>query len=273
MRVGVGGALKGIVKAMGKLRSLAAYVVSSRSRYRIHSRFVYDFVEFIRKKEELPAQYALIEAWRKQCKENKTVIEVVDYGARGMGRHRFLRISSVVKSSISKTKGKILYRTSLFVNAKDIFELGTCLGISTGYLALSGANVITVEGAPQLASLASSFLKSCSMNNVSVINDRFENVIERYMREGKKFDLIFLDGDHVFYKLPYYILSLCELLREDGVLIIDDIRYERKMHKVWKEVSRDAPPLLVIEFFNMGFLFNTERMQKEHYVIWSSKFI
>ncbi len=249
------------------------YAIRSKSRYRIHSQFVYEFIEYVFSKESLPSKAILIEEWRKQCKKNKQSIEMVDYGAGGNGSTRKVKISSLVKSSISKRKGAFLYRCALFCGAKEILELGTCLGISTAYLAMSGATVTSVEGCPTLCQISSAFLQNAGFNNVKLVNTRFPMIIEQFLDENKKFDLIFLDGDHKPYTLRYYIHSLCNLLNENGILIIDDIRYDRKTYRIWQECSHEAHPLLIVEFFNLGLIFNTQRFQKEFFALWSSRLI
>lgn len=255
----------------GKTKSFVLYLIKSKSRYRIHSKFVYDFVEYVRAKEELPPQVKFIEEWRKELKKNKTLIKFLDWGAKGNGNFRESKLSSIVKSSVSHRKGVFLYKCAKYVNGDKILELGTSLGISAAYLAISNKKITTIEGSPEISNLALSFFQRYNFSNISLVQSRFETAIENFIKENEKFDLIFLDGDHSPLKLRYYLLSLPQILNEEGILVVDDIRYSSALHKMWREVSQNIPLLLIIEFFNVGIIFNSERFQKERYVVLSTK--
>jgi len=51
---------------------------------------------------------------------------------------------------------KLIYRLAQDTNPKTVIELGTCLGITSSYLAKAcpDAEVITIEGCPQTAEVA-----------------------------------------------------------------------------------------------------------------------
>ena len=63
--------------------------------------------------------------------------------------------------------------------------------------------------------------KNISNKNINFINLNSTN-IKKYFY-GKKFDLIWIDGDHLNPQVTIDIIYSFDLLNEDGVICIDDI--------------------------------------------------
>lgn len=109
---------------------------------------------------------------------------------------------------------------------KQILEIGTCLGYS-GTLMLScapQAELITVEiDKENFIAAQQTFADENVAGRATIINDDAANVIKKLHSEGKKFDLIFLDGPkgQYFKYLPF----LKQMLSRGGFLIADDVLF------------------------------------------------
>ena len=130
----------------------------AQTKYRIHSPFVFDFVEnILEDRREYYAFYEL-EQIRQRLRSNHQKIEVTDLGAGS-------RTSKSTKRSIRRNCRQcfefpfllpLTFRTINHYQPKTILELGTSLGLSALYQhqAARQAQLITLEGCSEIAALA-----------------------------------------------------------------------------------------------------------------------
>ena len=125
----------------------------------IHSPFAYHFATRVLKENYSYYCYEWIEKVRRKLKRHKTVISVTDYGTGPSCERKVCDIAA--KSLKSPRQSQLLFRTALAYKSRNILELGTSLGITTMYLsqAYTKANITTLEGCPQTASVAEKMLK------------------------------------------------------------------------------------------------------------------
>lgn len=141
------------------VKYLRYYFSSSNGKgHGTHSPFIYHFIrKVLNDRQEYPA-YTKVEALRKQLLDDRSVLEIDDFGAGSTVSNKKQRsISSIAAHSAKPAKyGQLLYRIAKSYQSNNMLELGTSLGISTAYLSLGnpGATVITMEGAPAIAAVA-----------------------------------------------------------------------------------------------------------------------
>jgi len=92
-------------------------------------------------------------------------------------------------------------------NTGIILELGTSLGISTLALALAAPDkrVVTVEGCPVMAEIASANLIRHGAQNAEVINMEFSQALEKLRAEGTTVSMALIDGNHTGDALKKYV--------------------------------------------------------------------
>jgi predicted O-methyltransferase YrrM len=88
-----------------------------------------------------------------------------------------------------------------------ILELGTSLGITTGYLALGNqqANVITMEGSVAIAEKALENFRDMNLKNVKLVQGNFDDTLSKVLTALERIDMAFVDGNH--RKLQLLIIS------------------------------------------------------------------
>jgi len=248
------------------------YWVSSFNKYKIHSPFVYKLVTEVFEKQINYEDYERIENLRDELKDNHAEIEVVDLGAgsRAFKTHK-RKISKIARKSVKKEKyGHLLYMLVRYFKANSILELGTSLGITTAYLASAHENtqVITVEGSAEIAKIAEDNFKKLNLKNVQLIVGNFDNELKKICDERKKFDLIFIDGNHREVPTIEYFKTVLPYCHNDTVLLFDDIHWSEEMQEAWEFIKNHEKVTRTIDIFEMGIVFlRREDRQKEHMLI------
>lgn len=204
-----------------------------------------------------------IEAIRDAFKKDNRKFFKVDLGARN---DREVSISSIAKYGISSPSlCRLLFRISAHFKTDRIIELGTSLGISTAYLHLSNekAKLISIEGDPELYKIAKSHLSA----SVHLINDDFEAVLKNEISKDKNSTLYYIDGNHQSAALDKYLEIIKTNLKENDVIILDDIYWSRDMMNAWKSATQDDSFGISIDLYKIGLLFPRQKQPKQHFIL------
>ncbi len=183
---------------------------------------------------------------------------------------RLRKICDIAKrTSTTEKYGRLLARIARELEIDSILELGTSMGISTAYLALSrpGARVVTIEGVAEVAEVAEARLKEAGINNVTVLRGDIDEKIDEAiaMLPRGEVGLAFIDGNHSkdatlrnFEKISAHRAAL-------SVLIFDDIYWSDGMTTAWNTIVADSRVSTTIELAQMGLAIFRSGCQKEHY--------
>ena len=108
------------------------YCCRSKSKFKVHSPFVFKFyTEVIL--EQFPATAcSFIEKHRRKLIKQKNLLETTDFGSAcetSEYKTRIRTVSDVArKSSVNKKFAQLLYRITRFAEAEVILEIGTAMG-------------------------------------------------------------------------------------------------------------------------------------------------
>lgn len=161
----------------------------------------------------------------------------------------------VKRTGTGQKYGRLLAALVQMCEAKNVLELGTCLGTGAMYLAAGSpkTHVDTVEGSTGLFTFSSKQLKLYGGNRISTYNMCFEEFLEH---TDKTYDMIYLDGDHradaVFALKPL----LDARLKNGGLLVFDDIHWSKDMQFAWQQLASGS--CLAFSSFRMGVLLPEE---------------
>jgi predicted O-methyltransferase YrrM len=220
------------------------YLTASNGKgYGIHSPFVFDFVIHVLSDRRHFYAYDTIESLRNELSENKSVVAVEDYGAGSAVHSKQRSVSSIVKSAAKNKKlSQLLFRIVQYYQPANILELGTSLGISSAYMAAANpaANVITVEGASSVAGVAIQNHQLLGLDNIQVINGKFDDILPGLLQQIKTVDLGF----------------------------VDDIHWSPEMEEAWRIIRQHDAVAASIDLFFFGIvLFRSEFKSKQHFTI------
>ncbi|MEO7961162.1 MAG: SAM-dependent methyltransferase, partial [Ginsengibacter sp.] len=103
----------------------------------IHSPFVFDFITNVLNDHKKYECYSRVESLRKRMLQDKSLIEVEDFGAgSGIIKNRNRSVKNIAASSLKNRKfSQLLFRIVNYYQPRHVIELGTSLGITTSYLA------------------------------------------------------------------------------------------------------------------------------------------
>jgi predicted O-methyltransferase YrrM len=147
--------------------------------------------------------------------------------------------------SVPKRWGIFLYLCATAFNAKNILEMGACVGISGAYLASirSQPDFLTLEGSQVLAAIAQTTLAAVSDKAhvvVGLFEDTLPRTLERIARDGQTIDLAYVDGHHGEAATLHYVDAISRRLSSTALIILDDIYLYEDMWRAWQKLSSAA---------------------------------
>lgn len=254
-----------------QLESFIEYLRSSKSRFGVHSPFVYSLIKDVLKNKGRRGYPDKIEKLRSELIHDSSSFLKTDFGSGSeKGSSYEVTVRKIARySSTSKRKGKLLYRLSDHFKPGVILEMGSALGIGTAYLAspVPHSRVITLEGCPELLRHAQHNMERLSIRNVSFVGGEFSVTLPGVLSGLDTLDMVFLDGNHREDAIVDYFELLMQYRNNDSVFIIDDIRWSAGMYKAWMKMTRYREVTVSIDLFRLGLIFFRKELSKQHFII------
>jgi predicted O-methyltransferase YrrM len=252
-----------------QIKSYFKFLWKSKNEYSVHSPFVFDLlVKCFYDKKPYP-EYQVLENYRKSLLENKTSIEVTDFGAGSkVFKSNKREIAQIAKTAgISARRAELLFRVTHYFKPENILEIGTSLGLATSALSLGNplAKITTLEGCPQTSDVAKMQFERFAMNNVKVVTTEFESFLQSDHLKSQICNLVYFDGNHQKDPTLNYFELLLSTATNDSVWIFDDIHWSADMEQAWETIKKHAKVTATIDTFQWGFVFFRKEQLKEHF--------
>lgn len=251
------------------VKSYLKFILQSKNQHGVHSPFVFNLVTKCFYNSRNYSEYKILKNYRNSLLKNQTVLKITDYGSGSKSFKSTSRsVSAITKTSGSKFKhAKLLFRLAVYLQPKNILELGTSLGIGTTALALGAttSKITSIEGCPEIASFTIKTIKHQNIKNINIVNDNFENAISNF--NNVPLDLVFFDGHHDELATINYFEQLLPQAHNDSVFIFDDIYWSKGMTKAWCHIKMHPKVTVSIDTFQFGMVFFRKEQSKEHFVI------
>ena len=249
------------------------YLLRAKTRYYIHSPFVFDFIENVTADKRYYYAFDDIDYLRNKLLAARDKIAVTDYGA---GSKKFKKgtereIGDIVRhASVSSRIGQLLFKTVCHFQPNNILELGTSMGISTLYLAKASpsAKVVTIEGSTTLAMYAQRNFEILKAGNIEVKTGKFEYILPVVLNELGNLDLFFFDGNHDQKATLQYFESCLPYIKGDACFIFDDIHWSEGMQSAWNTIKAHPKVAVSIDLFSIGLVFFREGQAKEDFTLY-----
>lgn len=249
------------------------YLTASNGKgHGIHSPFVFDFTQNVLNDKRNFYAYSQIEGLREQLLNDKTIIEVEDFGAGSViSKTKNRSVSEIAKhASKNKKLAQLLFRIADYYQPKTMIELGTSLGISSAYLASAcpNAKLFTIEGSPSIAGIADKNFQSLGLKNIQLTTGNFDNILPAILQAIGKPDLVFIDGNHRKEPTASYFSQLLNYSSSSCIFIFDDIHWSQEMEQAWDIIKQNERATLTIDLFFIGLVFFREDFKaKQHFTI------
>ena len=254
------------------IKDYLKYYFRAKTKYSIHSPFVFDFVtNVLEQKKVRTEQLYKIEKLRKELSSFNNEIEIKDFGAGSeLNNNHTKKISEIVRNSAKSRKyANLFYRIITHYNSKNILELGTSGGLTSLYLSSPSCvnNVITIEGCPETAKLAEDNFKCLDIKNIKQIIGNFDNVLSDVLKQYPNFDFIFFDGNHTEEATLRYFEQCLKSVSNESIFIFDDINWSEGMKNAWNSIKENTSVSVTIDLFFIGIVFFRKELSKENFVI------
>ncbi|WP_026897091.1 O-methyltransferase [Daejeonella oryzae] len=244
---------------------------SSKTRHGVHSPFVYKLVDEIIYDFHAKEIYHSVEQAREGLLKDERVITITDLGAGSqLNTNRQKQVKTLAKNALKPARlAQLIYRLAHYFNPATAIELGTCLGITTAYLAkaIPKGNVISVEGCPQTAAVAAENLENLGIKNADLRVGNFDTLLPEIINSEEVLDFVFIDGNHRKEATLDYFKACLPKLSANGIMIFDDIYWSRGMKEAWQEIKDHPRVTLSIDLFWIGLVFVRPGQVKEHFKI------
>jgi predicted O-methyltransferase YrrM len=238
----------------------------------MHSPFVFDFIEKVLNDQHQYPAYSIVERLRHDLLNDPRKLAVKDFGAgSSIDKSNQRKISSIARHAAKPGKyGQLLYRMALYYSPQVILELGTSLGITTSYLSLArpACPVITMEGSPAIAAIASDNFKKLQLENIEIIEGNFDDSLDGVVNNLSPIDFAFLDGNHRMEPTIQYFNTILNKINSHSIIVVDDIHWSAGMEAAWQFIKRHDSVTCSIDLFYVGIIFfRDEFHETQHFTI------
>ena len=261
------------MKIFWALITYVSYFFKSRSRYKTHSPFVYDFINDVLRDKTQYREFASLNKYRKRVESSKTTIHTVDFGS-GAGNKEYREFSAKLGSiakrrSHSKKRLELLYRLTKYFEPKQMLEMGTAVGFSSLYLqkGFREGKLTTMEGCTVLAQVAARGFKIFNAEDIEIVIGNFDTNIVSTLEKMKTLDFVFFDGNHSKEPTLFYFDKCMEKRNENSVFVFDDIHWSLGMSSAWEEIKSDRRVSFTIDIYWIGLVFFKKGFAKQDFVI------
>jgi predicted O-methyltransferase YrrM len=250
-----------------RLKKFIGYQWKAKSKYYLHSPFVYHFyLNILEGKDN--EDINVLAKLRRRLKDSEAKLTVTDFGT---GQKKESKVSDMERiTAVPHKYGKVLYRMSVHFKPQTVLELGTSIGISAAYIALGNRNakIISMEGSPALVEAARKNLESVQANNVEIRTGSFDSILPAVVDALPSLDMVYFDGNHQkAATLKYFELCLVKA-NEHSIFIFDDIYWSKEMSEAWEEIKKHPRVRLTLDIYRFGIcFFMKEKLAKEDFVL------
>lgn len=245
--------------------------LTAKSRHGTHSPFVYKLTDEVIYDFSSKKVYNAIEQQRKKLLNDDRVITVTDLGAGShLNKNRTKKVKEIAKNALKSPRlAQLIYRLAHNQQPKQLIELGTCLGITTAYLAQAQpeAQVLTIEGCPETAAIAHQNFTELDLKNVELQVGNFNDLLPKAIADAADLDFVYIDGNHTEAATLNYFDWCLPKINENSLLIFDDIYWSDGMKAAWKTIKNHPQVTVTIDLFWIGLVYFKKGQAKEHFKI------
>ncbi|SDM53710.1 Methyltransferase domain-containing protein [Daejeonella rubra] len=247
------------------------YRLKAKTRHGVHSPFAYRLVDKVIYDFHAKKVYSDIEKLRSELLLDPRRINITDLGAGSLvNNNKQKKVSTLARNALKPARlAQLIHRLAADVKPKNIIELGTCLGITTAYLAKAAPNarVISIEGCPETAAIALENLKKLHITNTELLVGNFDEILPKVIRDIPVLDLVFIDGNHRKEATLDYFKWCLPKLGENSLMIFDDIYWSEGMKEAWTQIKEHPEVSVTIDLFHIGLVFVKKGQAKEDFII------
>lgn len=244
------------------------YRIKADSENSLHSPFIYELYTTVIEPDKRYYVFDGIDKERENLLKNNRIIEIEDISTEAYKQKK--KIREIAQNDISQPKvGELLFKIVDKYKPRHILELGTCLGLTTLYLASANlkTKVTTFEVTPSLANRAKETFQRLKRKNITVIQGNLDQTLVANIKQLKDVDLIFFDADRSYKATMRYFKTCLPYIHKDMIFIIDDIYASEEMKQAWVEIKNHPKVRVTVDVFQLGIVLFREKQKREHFTL------
>jgi len=261
------------MKIFWLISSYIQYIFKSKSRYVIHSPFIYKLIEEIILDPSKTADLVMLDKSRKKLFRRTASIETTDLGA-GAGDKSYVTILSQLgkiakQRSLDKKSLHLLYRLVKHYKPNCILEFGTSVGVSASYIGKANhfKKFVSMEGCAVLASHAKDYLSELNLSDIDIKVGNFDVILDKTLEEFEHLDLVFVDGNHRKKETLQYFEKCLTKANDNSIFIFDDIHWSSEMQETWELIKENQQVTVSIDLFKMGIVLFKKGIARQDFMI------
>jgi predicted O-methyltransferase YrrM len=256
-----------------RIISFLRYFFSATNAHGIHSPFIYELYTRVIRVRKKHYAFDELNIYRKELAKDTREITLIDLGAGSFNKStsfQKVRVKDIYNRSCHSAKDtELLYRLVLHFQPQHVLELGTCLGMSTIYIAKANSNshVYTLEGNPDYATQARNAFIQFKADNISLIEGNIHQTLPITLDRIPSLDLAFLDAHHAYEPTLQFFRTCLTKVHENSVIVLDDIHWSPDMERAWEAIKAMEEVKQTIDLFQFGIVFFKPGQVKEHFIL------
>jgi predicted O-methyltransferase YrrM len=252
------------------LGAFIKYRLTAKTKYSIHSPFVYHLVTEVLEKDLDKSLAQSLHNYKAALLQDNDSIEVTDFGA-GSRIFKSTRrpVHAIAKHvGISKIKSDFLQKLIYHFKPKNILEMGTSLGIASAAMAIAypNASITSLEGCPETSKKAQEYFDKFQLNQIQLVVGEFSSQLPIILKNSD-FDFIYFDGNHQKNATLDYFNQCLPKAHNDTLFVFDDIHWSKGMEEAWEEIKNHPKTSVCIDLYHLGFVFFRKEQVAQNFVI------
>ncbi len=166
-------------------------------------------------------------------------------------------VRDACSASVSPSYGRLLYKLVRDYRPQRCLELGTCLGISTAFIASAlsqngKGQMVTLEGSSSRSAYAEQVLSALKLSEIKFITGPFNQTLDPLLEDYQDVDFCYIDGHHDGDATIRYFEKISAVLSEGAIVVVDDITWSEDMNRAWNTIRKKEEVALTVDTYMMG---------------------
>ncbi len=236
------------------------YYFGATSRYKVHSPFVFDFVENVLEDQRSFYVFSEVNALRKLMVQDQRSAVISCKSAPT----KINKVKHIEKQHTPTQQScRLLFKTVHYYKPKVILELGTGLGITTLHIAGAALDrtIFSIEASINLWELANENFSLLKAPNISSVADEYAKGLGKL--DDQTIDCLVVNplaATHISD-----IGMIIRLIPESGMIILTDLQ-NKATQAIWKKLLNTSQINLTVELFHLGIAWKHNNIkEKQNY--------